>query len=83
MDSHKNRFFEAVLMVVKDKVLASVGIRNSVGTVDNPRTFTGEDSLENLSRLRDGVVSGDATTITTLKQRMLWRRSGGDTESHA
>ncbi|KAI5385427.1 hypothetical protein KIW84_072142 [Lathyrus oleraceus] len=51
--------------------------------LDNPRTFTGEDSLENLSRLRDGVVSGDATTITTLKQRMLWRRSGGDTESHA
>ncbi|CAK8576152.1 unnamed protein product [Lathyrus sativus] len=51
--------------------------------LDNPRTFTGEDSLDNLSRLRDGVVSGDATTITTLKQRMLWRRSGGDTESHA
>ncbi|CAI8608525.1 unnamed protein product [Vicia faba] len=51
--------------------------------LDNPRTFTGEDSLENLARLRDGVVSGDATTITTLKQRMLWRRSGGDTESHA
>jgi hypothetical protein len=51
--------------------------------LDNLRTFTGEDSLENLARLRDGVVSGDATTITTLKQRMLWRRSGGDTESRA
>jgi hypothetical protein len=27
VDSQKKRFFEAVLMVVKDKVLASVGIR--------------------------------------------------------
>ncbi|VFQ93872.1 unnamed protein product [Cuscuta campestris] len=36
----------------------------------NPRTLTGEDSLENLLRLRDGVVSGDATTVTALKQRI-------------
>ena len=49
--------------------------------LDNPRTFTGEESLENLARLRDGVVSGDAKTITTLKERMFWRRPGGDTQS--
>nr|QMQ98049.1 ATP synthase subunit 1 [Solanum torvum] len=49
----------------------------------NPRTATGEDSLENLLRLRDGVLSGDATTVTALKQRMLWLRADGDTESHA
>jgi hypothetical protein len=58
-------------------------LRRGARALDNPRTRTGEDSLENLLRLREGVVSGDATTITTLQGRMLWLRSGGDTESHA
>lgn len=51
--------------------------------LDNRRTLTGEDSLENLMQLKNGVVGGDAATIRTLKQRMLWRRSDGDTESQA
>ena len=51
--------------------------------LDNPYTATGEESLETLSLLRDRVAEGDAATISTLKQRMLWRRSDGDTESQA
>ena len=46
--------------------------------LDNPRTRTGEDSLENLLRLRERVAGRDATTINALKWRVPWRRPGRD-----
>nr|YP_009675532.1 hypothetical protein FPI08_mgp21 [Sophora flavescens]QDD68276.1 hypothetical protein [Sophora flavescens] len=49
--------------------------------LDNPRTSTGEDSLENLYRLKDGVLSGDAEIISKLKDRMVFRRADNDAAS--
>lgn len=49
--------------------------------LDNPRTSTGEDSIENLYRLRDGLLSGDAEIITVLKDRMVFRRAANDAAS--
>jgi hypothetical protein len=46
--------------------------------LDNPRTRTGEDSLENLLRIRERVAGRDATTINALKWRVPWRRPGRD-----
>jgi hypothetical protein len=53
-------------------------LRLGARALDNPRTRTGEDSLENLLRLRERVVGGDPTTINYLKGRVLWRRPGRD-----
>lgn len=49
--------------------------------LDNPRTSTGEDSLGNLFRLRDGLLRGDAEIITSLKDRMIFRRAANDASS--
>lgn len=49
--------------------------------LENPRTSTGEDSLENLYKLRDGVLSRNAEMIRLLKDRMVFRRANNDAAS--
>lgn len=49
--------------------------------LENPRTSTSEDSIDNLYRLRDGVLSGDAEIIRLLKDRMVFRRADYDASS--
>ncbi|PNX72553.1 ATPase subunit 1 [Trifolium pratense] len=46
--------------------------------LDNPRTRTGEDYLDNLFRLRERVRDRDARTLDELKARVRLRRPGGD-----
>ncbi|XP_061345029.1 uncharacterized mitochondrial protein AtMg01010-like [Gastrolobium bilobum] len=51
--------------------------------LDNPRTLTGEESLEELYCTWDKVLYQDFPTIQKLRERMLFLRSDGDAGSQA
>jgi len=55
--------------------------RRGARALDNPRTLTGEESLEKLHILCDKLRQRDSETILDLKKKMVFRRRDDDAES--
>lgn len=60
-------------------------MRQGARALDNPRTSTGEESLERLYRLRDDIAQGGirSQSFLDLKGRVFLRRQNWDAESQA
>jgi len=55
--------------------------RRGARALDNPRTKTGEESLEKLHAIYDKLRQHDSETILELKNKMVFRRRDEDSES--
>lgn len=71
MDSKKKRFFEAVLMVVKDKVLVSVGdIKSAWEIWETPQRMYESVTMVNMKFLRQRFFPSKMQEGTSVSQHL-------------
>lgn len=71
MDSKKKRFFEAVLMVVKDKVLVSVGDIQSAWEIwETPQRMYESVTMVNMKFLRQRFFPSKMQEGTSVSQHL-------------